>query len=108
MWIYTLSRCPYVPTRPHPTRGTLIHPRPSTLRPPRPGEHRQQGIQRAHAAHLTQLDAEVVEGELRPPQFPLQVGRSLRVHRVLRPFDQGQDIAHPKDPRRDPVRMERL
>ena len=108
MRVGTLFRCHRVDHRLHPSQGPLIHPRHSTFRPHRPGEHLQQGIQRAHAAHLTQLDAEVVEGELRPPQFPLQVGRSLRVHRVLRPFDQGQDIAHPKDPRRDPVRMERL
>jgi hypothetical protein len=55
-----------------------------------------------------ELLQEVLQGEL-PLEHLLRGSRgAFGVDRVLRLLDQGHDVAHPEDPSRHPIGMERL
>src|ERR1035437_5425383 len=73
-----------------------------------PGHHPQDRVQGAQAAELAHLDDEVVEAEPTVPDSFLVPLGVLLAQLDAGPLDQGQDIAHPEDPPRHPLGVERL
>jgi hypothetical protein len=72
------------------------------------GDHLEDGLHRAHLAHLVELDEEVVEAHLALGHLLLGLGDLLLVEGLLGLLDQRDDVAHAEDAAGDAVGVELL
>src|SRR3954469_1136930 len=70
-----------------------------------PGDHRHDLTERPHLLHLLHRFEHVVEREAALSELLLELGGLLLVDVLLRPLDEGHDVAHAEDPAGEPVGM---
>jgi hypothetical protein len=73
-----------------------------------PGDHPHDLLQAAHLAHLFDLVEKILQGEAVLADLLGQIIGLFLVDGRFGLFDQGQDIAHPQNPRGHPVGMKNL
>src|SRR5215204_5902669 len=91
----------------HPRELALVHVEPLQL-VPEARNHPEDALERAHLPQHPVTRQEVVEAELAGAHACLHRGLVLLRRSLLGPLDQGQDVAHPEDPRGHAVGVEVL